>query len=190
MSTKQPKTNQPSTKNKKRQRNIKLSDIQAKQKDVNKQTIYVYDKENNIVIRYNEKFNPATTENLLKLTYDNLVFAEKNNINYFKNDTAFLQYIYFLIIKFYSNLGKDIPDKLDEQIPVFHSIIETGLFELFFNELFDPEEVLGVVDKVKSFAQVIDQIAQLDEHAREQVLSSIESPALKKKLEKNSDLNE
>jgi len=188
MTTKTKKANQPSTKNK-RQRNIKLSDIQAKQKDINKLSTHVYDKENNIVIRYNEKFNPATTEKLLNLTYDNLVFAEKNNINYFKNDTAFLQYIYFLIIKFYSNLGKDIPDKLDEQIPVFHSIIETGLFELFFNELFDPEEVLGVVDKVKSFAQVIDQIAQLDEHIREQVLSSIESPVLKNKLEENSGLN-
>lgn len=173
-----------STKAKKpRQRNIKLTDIQAKQKDINKQSTYVYDEENNIVIRYNEKFNPATTEKLLKEAYESLLFDEENDLGFFKNDTSFLQYIYFLIIKFYSHLGKDIPDKLDEQIPVFHSIVETGLFELFFDQLYDANEVLAVVDKVKSFVQVIDQIAQLDEHTREQILSSVESPVIKKKLE-------
>jgi hypothetical protein len=189
MSTKSTKPNQPSTKPKKRQKAIKLSDIQAKQKDIKKLTTYIYDEENNIVIRYNEKFNPATTEKLLKHAYESLVFAEENDIDFFKNDTAFLQYIYFLLIKFYSNLGKDLSDKLNEQIPQFASLVETGIFELFFSELFNMNEVLDVVDKMKSFAQVIDQIAQLDEHTRQQILSSVESPVIKNKIEANSGSN-
>lgn len=180
-------TNQPK---KKRQSNISLKSIQAKQKTINTYSTYLYDKESNTVIRYYEKFNPAITEKILKHAYENLLYAEKNNIDVFKNDISFLQYIYFLIIKFYSKLGNDLSDNLEEQIPQFISLIETGLFELFFSELFDPEEVLTVVDKIKSFMEITAQLAELDEKTRNQILESVESPVIKKKLEANNEARE
>jgi hypothetical protein len=180
-------TNQPK---KKRQSNISLKSIQAKQKTINTYSTYLYDEESNTVIRYYEKFNPATTEKILKHAYENLLYAEKNNIDVFKNDISFLQYIYFLIVKFYSKLGNDLSDNLEEQIPQFISLIETGLFELFFSELFDPEEVLTVVDKIKSFMEITAQLAELDEQTRNQILESVESPVIKKKLEANNEARE
>lgn len=172
-----------------RQKNLSLKQIQQKMKDINTLSTFVYDEESNTVIKYYEKFSPQRIEAVLKECHDKLLYCEEHEISYFKKDTNFLHYVYFLLIKHMSNIGKDISDKFEDQLVQFDAIVTSGLFELFFTEIYDLSEVQLVVERLQSFMALSAKIAELDEATREKLLNTVESPVIKKRLESASEVN-
>jgi hypothetical protein len=98
-----------------------------------------------------------------------------------------MQYIYFLIIKHFTNLRDQIPSDFPSQVEAMNIVVSTGLYETMFNVCFDENEVLDIVEKFKSFVSIVDQIAHLDTEVREQLLNTVESDFVKGKIEANSE---
>ena len=150
-------TNQPSAK-KPRQKSISLKSLQKKATQINEWSIHVLDEETNTIIKYNKIFDKQKVEGLIKEAYENLIYAEQHEIEFFSSDIRFMQYIYFLIIKHFTNLRDQIPSDFPSQVEAMNIVVSTGLYETMFNVCFDENEVLDIVEKFKSLLKKVEVI--------------------------------
>jgi len=158
-----------------RQKPISLAQIKKQQKEINTMSTYVLDSETNTVLKYYEKFDNLLIEELLTELHENVLFADKHNIDFFNDESIFLKYVYFLLIKKFTHLGKDIPDTLPEQIPVISTLISTGLFETIFEHCFDPEEVARVIEKFQQFTILAEQLISLNQFAKQELEEKVDN---------------
>lgn len=83
-----------------------------------------------------------------------------------------------------TNLYDEIPATLDKQVNIFNQLIAIGLFEKMFNDVFDPNEVSKVLERIGTFAQLAGQIAELEEHTRNEATQTVLHPLMQKKVGK------
>lgn len=167
-----------------RQKQIKLSHIAKQYSDVNKMSTHILNEEENITIKYFDKFDEKRIQNVMKEANSSLLQDKEQNLNFFKNDDeVFIQYVLFLVIKHFTNLEKEIPDSLAEQINIFNQIISIGLFEEMFNEVFPPDQVSIVLERIGNFAQLSQQIAETETETRLKAIETVQHPVVKKKLQ-------
>lgn len=164
---------------------ITLKNIQKQQKKINQWTTYVLDEKTNTVLKYYEVFDNHKIEELLTEAYEKIQYAEANDIELFTDDSRFMQFIYFLLIKHFTHLGDQIPDNLEGQIQAMDSLVSTGLFEEIFNNILDSNEVLRVVERFQEFQALVIQMGnvlldaqkELDEKVvNKEIFNTIKSP--------------
>lgn len=166
-----------------RQKPLKLKDIQKTYEKMNTYKTHILNEEDNTVIKYYEIFDNKKIEELLKQLFNSIQFDNERKINFFNEDEKLIQYIMFLILKNFTNLDKEIPEELDAQIPIFNQIISVGLFEEMFNNVFPPEQVSLVLERVGNFANLANQATLIQLETRQNISKSVQSPVIKKKLE-------
>lgn len=166
-----------------RQKPLKLKDIQKTYAKMNTYKTHILNEEDNTVIKYYEIFDNKKIEELLKQLFNSLQFDNEHKINFFNEDEKLIQYVMFLILKNFTNLDKEIPEELDAQIPIFNQIISVGLFEEMFNNVFPPEQVSIVLERIGTFANLANQAALIQSEIRQNISESVQSPVIKKKLE-------
>ncbi|WP_144509976.1 hypothetical protein [Bacillus sp. FJAT-22090] len=172
-----------------RQKNIKLTDIQKQYKKVNTYKTHILNEKENKVIRYYEVFDETRIQELIKEAYEDVVYAEENGLNTFKDvgdvsgDMKFIKYIYFLIIKHMTELKNEIVGNLEEKSRLFNQIEAIGLFHELMENVFLPEEVSKVLERVGNFALLANQMTEKEKEERQKALESVQHPLMKKKLE-------
>lgn len=98
-------------------------------------------------IRYYAKFSENKINKLIKELADMIQESEKQDIDFFNKDERLFQFSYFLVIKYFTDLGKEFPDDYEESILLFNKMIEIGLFTEIIEAL-PMEEVGKVIDRL------------------------------------------
>lgn len=184
MSTKENKTATTTPPYQPKMKNVGISfkEISKQNKRTDKLSTYIldtdYEANTNTVIKYYETFSEPKIEALLQEAYSNLQYAEVNNIDFFsgeEQDSKFIKYIMFLISVRFTSLDKTVPTNLPEQIPMFLEIVSNRLFERIFDEVLPADEVARVLEKLQQFTSLVNQIANLEESTRNEILSSVQN---------------
>lgn len=143
-----------------RQKQIKLSHIQSKVKEINKMETYVLDEEQNLVIKYYPTFPENKIEELLKEINQIVVEAEEKGSDFFKDNSLFMKYLYLLILKKMTSLDSEIPEDFETQVYVMDQIIDIGLFRKVFDDILDGNEVLKVIGRVEEMVVNVAKITE------------------------------
>jgi len=98
-------------------------------------------------IRYYAKFSENKINKLVQELANMISESEKREVDFFDEDERLFQFSYFLVIKYFTDLGKEFPDDYEESILLFNKMIEIGLFTEIIEAL-PMEEVGKVIDRL------------------------------------------
>lgn len=137
----------------KRQSPLKLKDVIAQTKKLDVMSTYTYDEENKKVIKYNEVFDKTQVEKLIIELFEDMKYAVNNDYNYFENDEQLIKYELLLVIKYFSHFKDEIGDSFEDKISALEALMRTGIYDLFFEEIFDKDQVVNVIDHINNVAE-------------------------------------
>lgn len=148
---------------KKRQNRKQLSLTAAKNeyRDINRYKEHVWDAETNTVIKYYDEFNKNKVEELLIELYQDIEYAENENLKFFHKDENMMKYTSLLIIKHFTHFKKTMPNDFEKKLQYMEEMIGIGLVELMFKELFPEEEVQQVFEKIIETAVMAEQVTKI-----------------------------
>lgn len=158
-----------------RKKTITLKDMQKQAKKLNEYSTYTVKTEGNVsnVFKYYEKFDELKIEELLHDLKSHLDYAQENYKDHV-NDDFIYKFLFFLIIKHFSNI-KDEVDKegntFEVNMQARDTLISLGYFKLFFDEIFDPEEVMRVIDAFNKLVELATKELVLDGETKEKLMS-------------------
>lgn len=113
---------------------------------------------NGEVIRYFNKFSEAKIKKLMLELHEAILADDKQPIKYFSSEDRFYDFIYFLIIKYFTDLGKEFPDGYEESIRIFSMLIELELFKEILEDVLPIDEVGRVFEEIIKRAKVTAEI--------------------------------
>lgn len=113
-------------------------------------------------IRYFNKFSNSKIKKLMEELHDTIKEDEQQPIKYFTSDGRFYDFIYFLIIKHFTDFGQEFPDGYEESIRVFSMLVELELFTEILENVLPINEVGRVLEEIVHRAQLVEQFAKLD----------------------------
>ena len=137
----------------KRQSPLKLKDVIAQTKKLDVMSTYTYDEANKKVIKYNEVFDKTKVEKLILELFEDMQYAIKGGYNYFETDEQLIKYELLLIIKHFSHFKDEIGDSFEDKISALEALMRIGLYDLFFEEIFDKDQVVDVIDHINKVAE-------------------------------------
>ncbi|MFJ7982431.1 hypothetical protein ACIQ1D_19395 [Lysinibacillus xylanilyticus] len=137
----------------KKQSPIKLAEVIQESEKFDVMSTYQLDAENNRVIKYNKYFDHKKIEELVLELYEDMKYVVENEIEFFENDEQLLKYELLLIIKTFSHFKDEIGSSFDEKIHALEVLMKIGLYDLFFEEIFDENQVLEVIEQVNLVAE-------------------------------------
>lgn len=132
---------------------IKFKELQKEYSKLNIMSTYQID-DTNKVIKFYQRFDEQKKQDLIKELYEDIKYVTDNKIDFFTNDEELLKYELFLIIKHFSHFKDEIGDSFEEKIEALSVLISIGLYDLFFEEIFDSSEVYDVLEKVERTAEL------------------------------------
>lgn len=122
-------------------------------------------------IRYYNKFSDTKIEKVLKELYEALAYDEENNLRLFKEDETLFQYSYFLVIKHFTDFGKEFPNDFESSIVLFNKMIELELFTEIINNVLPLNEVGRVIERIKTRHKAVNYLVEqqdlLDDRMKE-----------------------
>lgn len=137
----------------KKQSPLKLKDVLANSKKVDVMSSFVVDPENNKIVKYNKYFDKSKVEELVKELFTDMQYAIENKYEFFVNEEQLIKYELLLIIKYFSHFKNEIGDSFEEKIGAMEALMKTGLYDLFFDEIFDIDQVADVIERVNLVAE-------------------------------------
>lgn len=148
------------TKKRQNKKQLSLTAMKSTYRDINRYKEHVWDAETNTIIKYYDEFDKNKIEELLVELYQDIEYAENENLSFFHDDANMMKYTSLLIIKHFTHLKKSIPEELDKKIQYMKEMIGIGLVELMFDELFLEEEVQQVFEKIVETATLAERVTQ------------------------------
>lgn len=137
----------------KRQSPIKLKDVLAESKKVDVMSTFVIDPETKKTVKFNQYFDRKQIEKLILELFNDMQYAIQNEYDYFQNEEQLIKYELLLIIKHFSHFKNEIGDTFEEKILAMEALMKIGLFDLFFDEIFDQNQVAEVIERVNKVAE-------------------------------------
>lgn len=161
---------------------FKLKDIQAKAKELTKVSKFYLDKEETMFINYYPKFSKKKVHDVFVEISDSIKILEELELNFPSNDLELIQYIQFLIIKHFTSLKSELDGKsIEVHIETMIKLLETGLFERFFDEMFDMAEVNDLLEDLDKKAGLGLELIRIKEDANAELAEKLKSDFLKNK---------
>lgn len=143
---------------------IKLTEIIQESEKFDVMSTYPLDVEGNRVIKYNKYFNHKQIEKLIVELYEDMKYVIENKIEFFENEEQLLKYELLLIIKYFSHFKDEIGSSFEEKIHALEVLMKIGIFDLFYEEIFDDNQVLEVIERVNLVAE---RAVQLEDSIKE-----------------------
>ena len=137
----------------KRQSPLKLKDVLSESKKVDVMSTYVIDPETKKTIKYNEYFDKTQVEKLILELFNDMKYSAEKEYNFFENEEQLIKYELLLIIKHFSHFKNEIGDTFEEKIMAMEALMKIGLYDLFFDEIFDHNQVAEVIERVNKVAE-------------------------------------
>lgn len=161
-----------------RKKPISVKQLEKQAKKLNEYSTFTIDPEQNLVIKYYEKFDDIKIQALLEEAYQNLTYVQQNELDFFTSDDQFLQYIYFLIAVRFTHLENEVTHDIESQIPIMRNMISTGLFNVIFEDVLDGNEVMKVIDRLEKMQEAVNKILHLEDEHRKKVLENVQNPEI------------
>ena len=117
-------------------------------------------------IRYFNKFSQNKINKLLKELGEMIDKDQKQMVKLFTSEEFLFQFSYFLIIKYFTDLGKEFPEGYENNILLFNKMIELELFTEIINIL-PAEEVSRVLEEIIERAKLGARVMKEQEKALE-----------------------
>lgn len=137
----------------KRQSPIKLKDVIAESNKLDVMSTYVVDSETKKIIKYNKVFDKTKVEKLILELFEDMQYVIQNNYKFFESDDQLIKYELLLIIKYFTHFKDEIGVTFEEKISAMEALMRTGLFDLIFEEVFDKDKVVDVIDQINKVAE-------------------------------------
>lgn len=161
---------------------FKLKDIQAQAKELTKVSKFYLDKEETSFINYYPKFSKKKSHDLFVELSDTIKKLEELKLDFPSNDLELIQYVQFLIIKHFTSLKSELNGKsIEVHIETMIKLLETGLFERFFSEMFDMAEVHDLLEDLDKKAELGLELIRIKEESNAELAEKLKSDVLKNK---------
>lgn len=158
--------------------------IETEAQELDKYTEHKLD--GNKIIKYHKKFSEQLIQDLLTELYEHIKYNDEHEIGYFNNYYEFVIYTNFLIIKYFTNLKDDFKDSsLEENINLIVTLAKTKYFRLFFEEVFEPQEVEKVFERINELDELIAKIDKLQGKLKDELSQQIKQPEVREKFKLN-----
>ena len=157
-----------------RQKVLKLSNLEKQAKKLNVLTPFVINSETNEIVKYYEEFDELKIQELLVELNTHIQYDQENNIGYFEDNQKVIEYLNYLVIKFFSHFHDEIGSQFETNIVAFETLVRLGLFHTFHNEIFNPEQVAKVFDRFYERIELASKVIELDE-ADKQKLANLQN---------------
>lgn len=157
-----------------RQKVLKLSNLEKQAKKLNVLTPFVINSETNEIVKYYEEFDELKIQELLVELNTHIQYDQENNIGYFEDNQKVIEYLNYLVIKFFSHFHDEIGSQFETNIVAFETLVRLGLFHKFHNEIFTPEQVAKVFDRFYERIELASKVIELDE-ADKQKLANLQN---------------
>lgn len=125
-------------------------------------------------IRYYMKFSEAKIKGLIQELYEMLQEDQEKQGGFFDEDGRLIQFSYFLVIKYFTDLGKQFPNGYEESILLFNKMIELELFEEILNDVLPIEEVGKVTERIIERHRIVERMVQ----AQDEMLAEAQNNTL------------
>lgn len=173
-------------------KNITLSELRSEAKEMN--TMEYYDLDDNSRVGFYPIFSYKKIEELHNEMQDIHKQADELKINLSEDEVV--NHIMFLMIKHFTHLKESISNKIENQINIMDTLVDTGFFATMFEDVFMVSEVDKVFDHLgaiigkqlfgsrisKSMQDTIDKLSYENSEALE------EFEELKKELLKEEEV--
>ncbi|MEK4025517.1 hypothetical protein [Sporosarcina sp. FSL W7-1283] len=153
--------------------NMKMIDKQFN--DLSKLTTYTLDPKENLVVKYYEKFDEVKIQELLQLAYKHLEYVREKELPYFQSDDEFMIFVQYLIIYKFATVVDEESEDFEPHINIMNKLISTGLYRVFLEDIFDPNEVMKVLDRLKEFQNLIEKIGALTFETQKELESTLQN---------------
>lgn len=176
----------PTKKTTPRKKVLNWKSIETEAKALEKYTEHKLDKDGTKVIKYHKEFSEKLIQDLLTELHEHIKYNDKNEIGYFNNYFEFTTYVNFLIIKYFTNLKDDFKDSsLEDNINLLVTLAKTKYFRLFFEDVFEPQEVEKVFERINELDELIAKIDNLQDKLKEDLSQQIKQPEVREKFKLN-----
>jgi hypothetical protein len=132
------------TRSKAKDNALKLSVI--KKQDKNYQLKETFEFEDGKILKFFVHFRPSKIEEMLEEMAKQLNYANEKGIEL--EDKFIFNYVHFLCIKYFTDLGKDIADDFETQLKQMEWLVDCKYFKPMVEEMFLKEELQKVWDKM------------------------------------------
>ena len=117
-------------------------------------------------IRFYNKFSETKIKKLMNELYEMTKEDEKQMVKVFQADGMLFDFAYFLIIKYFTDLGKEFPDGYENNIRVFSKLIELDMFGDIVGNILPIEEVGKVIERMMERIKISEQAIRLEEEIK------------------------
>lgn len=166
----------------KRQKLINLKDIEKQFKQVNTFETYPLNDKDNSVIKFNPLFDHQIIEDLKNELFEKIKYSQEKKLGFLESDHEFFNYMYFLIIKYFTHFKDIISDDLETQIIQMEKMVSIGLFELIIKDVLPQEEVQLVFDVILDTIDSVEKLDAIEEQHKLNLAKEVKNPVIKKRV--------
>ena len=146
-------------------------------KETTSRTKYYYNVEEEQYFEYNKVFAKDVRDDLIKELLETSQYCRDNDINYLTEDYQFKQYAHLLMIKYFSSFDKMFKGKdYDYHIQIMNNLYKTGIYDLFFHDIFDKDEVQAVIDHLYMIESLVENYMNQVSNEKTKLQESIVNP--------------
>lgn len=161
---------------------VDVSFFSQRAESVNNKEIYHFDKEKGHSITYYPVFPKSKKDELIVELIETIQYCKINNIDYLKDDADITQYTGYLIIKHFTSLFDTLSKwSVEDNITYLKGLYDSGDFEVFFDEIFNIEEVDKVFNQLKDTNKIADIYKKELDKQKQIIESKVNSNVLKEK---------
>lgn len=146
--------------------------------NANKKEVFFLDEEQTQSISYHPVFSKSKRTALLQELLSTVNFCNKNDIKHFSNEFEVLQYLEYLMVKYFTDI-KDYFDVSSDDyyvnVDVMRKLYDIDFIDLMLNEAFRKEEMKKVYDEYNKAYERLEIVTQ-----------EIEKLTVKKQQEQNA----
>ncbi len=126
----------------KKSNDLKLTDLKKQSKSLDKMEAYTLANEKDL--HFCPVFKGTKIQSLLNEYQEKTLYTIEHELD--MDEQTNYQYILLLTIKYFTHLGKDIPDTFEGQIEALQWLIDNDIFEEIVNDVLDKKEINKVFD--------------------------------------------
>ncbi|WAX16593.1 hypothetical protein LC76P1_00156 [Lysinibacillus phage LC76P1] len=148
---------------------------------------FVIDEKTGKYIMYNPLFDMVKVQALLKDLSDHMQYdMTELDGKMFEYDIDVNEYILFLIIKHYSEMGQLLEGQdFKEHLHIFEGIKRNGMYDKFLMEMFDLTEIMKVQDEIQKRLNLSVQLMKVEAETKSELSKKLRSHMLMVKEKEN-----
>jgi hypothetical protein len=129
----------------KKEQAVNLQYFEKKAQNANRKEKFYLDEEEVEFIQYHPVFSKSKRTALIQEFLETARYCGENNIDYFKNYGQEMEYLEFLVVKYFTDVKDMLTDvDVEGHLAVKDTLVESSFTEIMINEVFHIDEISKV----------------------------------------------